>query len=213
MMTHQQEIATPDIRRKSCKVRSQKLEFGTTRWLTYCAVFAALSIVMKIIGQYLTITPSFRITLIYVIWLISGAVLGPLGGGVVCFTSDVLGALVVPMGPINPFITIANTFYGVTAAFAFRFTPVKNYVVKFISSGIVCTIVFTCLLNSLALYYTYGYNATLTFWQYFAAYRAFQPLVAAINVGVTVTMIPLLIRLKLLPSPKKKDINHSEENK
>lgn len=209
MMTNQQEIATPDIRKKS-KVRSQTLEFGTTKWLTYCAVFAALSIVMKFIGQFLTITPSFKITLIYVIWLIAGAVLGPLGGGAVCFTSDVLGAVIIPMGAINPFLIIGNTMYGIVAALVFRFTPVKNYAVKFIAEGVVCTILFTCLINSLTLYYTYGYNATLSFVQYFIAYRAFQPVVAIINIAVTVAMIPLLLRLKLLPSFKKKTKNSEE---
>lgn len=205
LMENQQEIATPDVmNKKNRSVRSQKLKFGTTKWLTYTAMFAALAIAMKLIGQYLTITPNFKITLIYVIWIISGAVLGIIGGATVCFVSDVLGAILVPMGAMNPYLIVGNVFYGVLAALVFRFTPIKNYVVKLIASGIACTVLCTCLINSLALYYTYGYYETLSFWQYFLGFRALQPVISIINIIVVVAMIPLLLRLKLLPRLKNK---------
>ena len=113
---NQQEIATPDIQATNNRaVRSQKLKLGTTKWLTYTAMFAALAIVMKFIGQFLTLTDSFKITLIYAVWLVAAAVLGVVGGGVVCFVSDVLGALIIPQGPINPLLTLGCTLYGVIA--------------------------------------------------------------------------------------------------
>lgn len=199
----QQEIATSDTTDNNSKVRSQK-KFTATKYLTYTAVLAALAIVMKLIGQYLTFTPSFKVTLIYTVWMIAAATLGIVGGGSVCFISEVLGAFVVPTGPMNPLIVLTNTLYGVLAAIVFRFTPSRHYVVKFVVAGIVCTIVCTCVCNSLAIWYWYGYYKTLTFWQYFIGNRAFQPLVAAINIVVTVAMIPLLIRTKLLASPKTK---------
>lgn len=203
MSTTQQEIATPDsVITKN--VRHRKFVKGSTRWLTYTALFSALAIVMKIVGQYLTLTPSFKITLIYTVWLIAGAVLGAVGGGAVCFISDVLGAFIVPMGAMNPLMILGNTFYGVLAALVFKFTPSKHYVVKFLASGIACTVVCTCLINSLSLWYWYKYYETLTFWQYFVGFRAMQPAVAAINIAITLAMIPLLKRLNLLPEPKRK---------
>ena len=211
MMEHQQEIATPDKRNTNARtVRSQKLTFGTTKWLTYTAVFAALAIVMKFIGQFLTLTPNFRITLIYTIWLIAAAVLGVFGGAAVCFVSDVLGAMIIPVGPMNPYLIIGNLLYGITAALVFRYLPIKSYVIKFIASGLACTLICTCIANSLALYYSNKYYETLTFCQYFAAFRALQPVVALINVAVTVAMIPLLTRLKLLP-PLKRTQKSSEK--
>lgn len=207
-MKHQQEIATPD--NVNNKVRSQKLVFGTTKWLTYTAVFAALAIAMKLIGQYLTITPSFKITLIYAVWLMASATLGVFGGGAVCFTSDVLGAIIVPKGAMNPYLILGNVLYGVIAALVFKYTPVKNHAVKFIAAGVVCTVVCTCLVNTAALYYSYGYYKVMSFWQYFAAYRALQPVVAAINIGVTVAMIPLMQRLKLLPLQRKRKTKTEE---
>ena len=207
-MNNQQEIATPDIKQKN-KVRSQKLAFGTTKWLTYAAALAALAIIMKFIGQFLTLTPSFKITLIYVIWLIAGAVLGPFGGGAVCFTSDVLGAVIIPMGAINPLLILGNVIYGVLAALVFKYTPVRSYTVKFIAAGLMCTLICTCTLNTAALYYWYKWYETLSFWTYFVTYRALQPAVAAINIAVTVAMIPLLLRLGLL-KPFKKNIKSEE---
>ncbi len=201
MSTTQQEIATPDsVITKN--VRHRKFIKGSTRWLTYTALFSALAIVMKIVGQYLTLTPSFRITLIYTVWLIAGAVLGAVGGGAVCFISDVLGAFIVPMGAINPLTIVANTLFGVIAALVFRFTPSKHYTVKFIASGIACTVLCTCLLGSLALWYGYKYYETLTLWQYFIGNRLTQVAVAVINIPITLAMIPLLKRLNVLPELK-----------
>ena len=200
MINTQQEIATPDK-----KVRHRKFIKGTTRWLTYTALFSALALVMKFIGQYLTLTPSFKLTLIYTVWLIAGAVLGVVGGGAVCFISDVLGAFIIPMGAINPLTIVANTLYGVIAALVFRFTPSRHYVVKFIVSGIVCTIVCTCLLGSAALWYGYKYYEIFSFWQYFVGKRLTQVAVAVINIPVTVAMVPLLKRTNLLPELKKKN--------
>ncbi len=202
MSKSQQEIATPD-KRITQKVRSQK-SLSVTKKLTYTAVFAALAIVMKFVGQFLTITPSFKITLIYCIWLIAAAVLGPVRGGAVCFISDVLGALIIPTGAMNPLLIIGNTLYGIIAGLTFKFTPGRFYSVKFIVSGIACTLICTCLINSAAIWYWYKYYETMSFPLYFAAYRALQPAVAAINIAITVAMIPLIKKLGLLPEPNKK---------
>lgn len=203
MSKTQQEIATPDNKTHTRKVRTQKLEFGTTKWLTYAAMFAALAVVMKFIGQFLTLTDSFKITLIYVVWLIAGATLGAFGGGAVCFASDVLGAIIFPTGAINPFLILGNTVYGVIAALAFKI-PIKSNVAKFIIAGVACTIICTCGINTLAIYYSYSYYKVMSVWQYFVAYRIMQPVVAVINIVIAVAMIPLLNRLRLLPPIKRR---------
>lgn len=212
MTDNQQEIATPDkMTNKPYSVRSQRVTYNTTRWLTYTAVFSALALIMKFIGQALTLTPSFKLTLIYTVWLIAGATLGPLGGGAVCFISDVLGALIFPTGAMNPLLILGNTLYGVIAAIVFKFTPCKSYTVKFIASGIACTLICTCLINTSAIWYWYRYSDTLTLWQYFVGMRLMQLVVALINIAVTVAMIPLLKRVKLL-SPTAANEKTEKEN-
>lgn len=207
----QQEIATPDNKPiQSCKVRSQKIEFGTTKWLTYTAVFAALSLVMKFVGQFLTLTPSFKITLIYTVWLVGAATLGPIAGGAICFISDVLGALLFPTGAINPLLTLGCTLYGVIAALSFKYFPVKNNVAKFIFSGVICTLLITLLFDSFAIWYWCKYYLKLqsfmdrSFIAYIGASRLMQLAVGAVNIIITIALVPLLQRLKMLPVYKNK---------
>lgn len=210
MMKNQQEIAAPNISAHTGRLMEIKLERGTTRWVTYAAAFTALAVVMKFIGQFLTITPAFKITFIYVVWLISGAVLGGFGGGAVCFASDVLGALIFPTGPINPFLIVGNTLYGVVAAAIVRCTPAKSYAVRIAVAGLFCTVINTCVINTLAIYYSYDYAKVMNVWQYFVAYRILQPVVAIINIVVAIALVPLLTRLRLLPREKRNYISEGE---
>lgn len=208
MRNTQQEIATPDnFNTSSRKVRSQQPKFGTTKWITYIALFCALAIVMKLVGQVLTITPSFKITPVYVVWLIAAAVLGASGGGIVCFISDLLGAILIPMGPINPLLCIGCTMFGVVAGWCFKL-PVKSYAIKFIIAGITSTLLITLLFDSFAIWFWckfyFGYKSWINkgFWTYIGAERLIQLAVAVINIVMTLAMIPLLERLRLLPKTK-----------
>ena len=209
-MNNQQEIATPD-NIVTDKVRSQALKIGSTKWLTYTALFTALALMMKVIGQIGTLSDISKITPIYAIWLIAAAVLGPVGGGTVCFISDVVIALVFPKGVLNPFITLVCTLYGVLAGIIFRYTPTKNYRTRFLLAGVVCAVVCTFVLDSLAIWGWCKYYLKLgsfmgdgkngVFWIYMTT-RLFQLLVAIANTIITIALIPALKKLKLLPPLK-----------
>lgn len=213
-MKHQQEIATPDINKsKNCKVRSHKIEFGTTKWLAYAALFTALALLMKVLGQIGTLSEMSKLTPIYTVWLLAAAVLGPIGGAAVCFISDLLIALVFPTGVINPFITIVCTLYGLSAGLIFKYLPVKSYTVKLVTAGVTCAVVFTFVLNSLAIwgwckYYLdlksfFGDGKNAVFGVYMLT-RLFQLGVAVANVPIAVALLPLLKRLNALPPQFKK---------
>ena len=220
MMENQQEIATPTFEIKS-KVRSQSIAFGTTRWLTHTALLTALALLMKVIGQIGTLSEMSKLTLIYTIWLVAAAVLGPIGGGTVCFISDLLIALVFPTGVINPFITIVCTLYGVIAGLIFKYMPTKHYAVKFVVAGLTCAVVCTFVLDSLAIWgwckYYLGLKSFMSGGKngLFGVYmltRLFQLGVAVVNTFIAVAMIPLLTRLKLLPAVKKAGKNKEDYN-
>ena len=210
MMNNQQEIATPDIKTNIRRVRSHTITFGTTKWLAYTAFFTALALMMKVIGQIGTLNELAKITPIYAIWLIAAAVLGPIGGGTVCFISDLTIALVFPMGVLNPFITLVCTLYGVIAGLIFKI-PLKSYTARFIIAGIVCAFSCTFVLDSLAIWGWCKYYLKLgsfmsggkngVFWIYMTS-RLFQLTVALANTVLTVAMIPILLKLKLLPKIK-----------
>lgn len=205
----QQEIATPSKPIVLARdARSKQPIFGTTRWLAYTALFCALAIALKFFGQLLTLTESFKITLIYVIWLIAAAVLGPVGGGTVCFLSDLLPALIFPTGVINPLLCLGCTLFGVTAAFLFKL-PIKSYYIRFAVAGTVCAVLYTLLFDSFAIWVFCKYYLHLnsfadkSVWVYIAS-RALQLGVAAINIAITVAAVPILTQLKLLPPIKEK---------
>ena len=209
-MNNQQEIATPDIKTNIRKVRSHTIAFGTTKWLAYTAFFTALALMMKVIGQIGTLSDLAKITPIYAIWLIGAAVLGPIGGGAICFISDLTIALVFPMGVLNPFITLVCTLYGVIAGLIFKI-PLKSYAARFIIAGTVCAFLCTFTLDSLAIWGWCKYYLKLgsfmcggkngVFWIYMTS-RLFQLTVALANTVLTVAMIPILLKLKLLPKIK-----------
>ncbi len=173
-------------------------------------MFAVLAIVLKLVSQF-TDFGIFKLTLVYSIWLMAAATLGVLGGGAVCFVSDILIALVFPNGPINPYLTVGSTLFGVIAALVFKYTPSKSYAVRFVASGVASTVICTCGINSIALYYSYYSHVFDSFWLFFLTSRIWQPLIAAINIGITVSMIPLLKKLYMLPdiNKKKKDTGGS----
>lgn len=214
LMENQQEIATPDVmNKKNRSVRSQKLKFGTTKWLAYTSLFTAIALLMKVVGQIGTLTEVSKLTPIYTIWLSAAAVLGPIGGAAVCFISDLLIALVFPTGVLNPFITIVCTLYGLCAGLIFKYFPVKSYVVKLVVAGVTCAVVFTFILDSLAIwgwckYYLnlksfFGEGKNAVFGIYMLT-RLFQLGVAVANVPIAVALLPLYKRLRLLPPLNKK---------
>ena len=212
-MNNQQEIATPTIQNiQAGKVRSQKLEFGTTKWLAHTALFTSLALLMKVIGQIGTLSEISKLTPIYTIWLLAAATLGPIGGGTVCFISDLLIALVFPTGVLNPFITIVCTLYGFTAGLIFKYLPIKSYTVKLVVAGVVCAVVYTFVLDSLAIwgwckFYLnlksfFGNGKNAIFGVYMLT-RLFQLGVALANIPIAVALLPVFNRLKLLPSLKR----------
>lgn len=205
-MDNQQEIASPNMNNGSAA--AQKIKLGTTKWLTYTALFTALALLMKVLGQIGTLGDAAKITPIYTVWLTAAAVLGPVGGGTVCFISDLLIALVFPTGVLNPFITLVCTMYGVAAGLIIRYMPAKSYTVRFITAGVFCAVVFTYILDSLAIWgwckYYLGLKSFMpdgkngVFWLYMST-RLFQLAMAIANTALGVALIPLLKRLRVLP--------------
>lgn len=201
MRTTQQEIATPDSIDMPRNVRPIKRL--STKWMTYTAVFSALALAVKLLGQLATLNDMFKITLIYAIWLPAAAVLGPFGGGTVCFVSDFLGALILPTGIFNPLLTVGCTLYGVIAGFCFKL-PTKSYVSRFIIAGVVCTVCISLIFDSFAIWVWCKYvlkigsflDRTLIV---YIGMRMMQCVVSTVNIPIAIATIPLLKRLKLLP--------------
>lgn len=183
--------------RSTDKAKSEK--FFTTRRITLLAVFVAMALAMKLIGKSLTITPTFTVTFIYLPWLLSGIVLGPIGGMIVGGISDVLGNLVFGT-PFIPLTFVSNTLFALPIALIYKFAPIKNDFVK-CSLGTLCSLLLCTLgIGSLALWHAYGYYKTMNFWQYLV-FRMPQVGVFAVNAAVLLALVRPLQSVGIFPAP------------
>ena len=209
----QQEIAAPEAASQAAEVDTAELQkqdtrkgngkdrerFFSSRRITKFAVFVALALIMKLIGKALTIMPTFTVTFIYLPWLISGAVLGPVGGMIVGALSDVLGNLVFG-SPFIPLTFVSNTIYALPIALIYKFAPVRNDYVKCVAGAVISLLACTLGIGSLALYRYYGYVESMGFAQYLLLFRMPQVGVFAVNVVVLCALVRPLGRVGLFPA-------------
>ena len=186
-----------DVRERADKAKNK---FFTSKRITQLAMFVAMALVMKLIGKSLTLTPTFTVTFIYLPWLLSGVVLGPVGGMIVGAVSDVLGNLVYGTQFI-PLTFVSNTLFALPIGLIYKFAPIKNDFVK-CSLGAVCSLVICTLgIGSFALYQWYGYIESMNFFAYLLI-RLPQVGVFAINAAVLLALIKPLQSVGIFPAPR-----------
>ncbi len=84
----------------------------TTRKICLLGVFAAITAILGIFATF-RIGNQIKIPLKFITVFITGALFGPLSGGLVASIADILNAVLVPVGPIMPQITAVEFLYGV----------------------------------------------------------------------------------------------------
>lgn len=84
----------------------------TTRKICLLGVLAAITAILGIFATF-RIGNQIKIPLKFVTVFITGALFGPISGGLVAAIADVLNAVLVPVGPIMPQITAVEFLYGV----------------------------------------------------------------------------------------------------
>ncbi len=85
---------------------------STTRRITFCALFAALAIVLTRLLSYAPI-PDTRYSLGDIPIFLAGMFFGPLAGGLVGFGSDLIGAVLFSPHGYNPMLCLPAILYGV----------------------------------------------------------------------------------------------------
>lgn len=90
-----------------------------TRFLVYCAVFLALSIIFSFFSIYFG--PALKVSLAPAVIIFSGIVLGPAAGAVIGAASDVLVLLIKALpGAYFPGFTVTLAVYGLLGGFLYR---------------------------------------------------------------------------------------------
>ncbi len=128
-------------------------EKNMAKFLSVCAILAALSIIL---GKYLAINigTNIRFSLENLPILMAGIYLGPLAGGAVGLTADLLGCLLVGYA-INPIITIASVMIGVIGGLG-KIILKKNRLVSLSATVFSAHFIGSVLIKTLGLFVFYG---------------------------------------------------------
>lgn len=182
-----QEIATVNT-----KAFYKRKKINTTKRITYLATLVAASLAFKLLGNVLNFG-NLKISIVYIPWLLSGAIMGPLGGATVAFATDVIGQLMISTGgaPL-PLIVLSNALFGFITGLVFKIPKLGNRL-KLLIATVTVVCVCTLGLTTYALAKVYA----LPFWTEFVL-RLPQALMVSICSAVVAFLFPLLGKMGLL---------------
>ncbi len=189
----QKEIATPN----KSYAKESKLKI-TTRRITYIATLTAITLLLKVLGNLFIIGGSLKISFTYVGWILSAVILGPFGGAVVGFCTDVLGTFVLPVaGSINPILTLGYTLYPFIVGVFYKYLPIKNKNLSLSLGVIAATVVSTLGICSAGLYYFMGMGNSMSFITYVLTSRTLQLPTVGVNLVIVLLLYPAVKRLNI----------------
>ena len=163
-----------------------------TRNLAYCAMLAAISVVLARLLSFAPL-PEIRISLDKFPLFMAGMFFGPLTGGIVGFVADVTGCLLSPFG-FNPIFCPPAILYGVFGGI-FRMFLSKKFTLPRLAVSYLCPVVLgSWLYQSVALALVYS---STTFWEAFIVNLGSRGIQFAIILVLEVVIIYLLTKTKL----------------
>lgn len=153
--------------------------------IAYASVLTAIAVVLNIFTIQ-TGVKYFFISFTYIPAFIAGYKLGLSDAFLVGFLGDLIGAMIRPLGPYLPLIGLASGLLGLIPALIFKFTNFDKRL-QTILSFVLCLIICTAGLNTLALYLAYSKGQT--FFAYLALRIPFQGIVVAINAVIALFLL------------------------
>ena len=184
-----QEIATVNTKAGYGK---RKKKHNMTKRITYLATLVAASLTMKLVGNALQFG-SFKVTLVYIPWILSAVVMGPLGGATVAFATDLIGTLILPTGgaPI-PLLLVSNALFGFIMGCAFKI-PKLGARLKLVIGTVAVLAICTLGISTAALadLYAIPYLTELVI-------RLPQAVMVCVNAAATAFLFPLMRKLGLM---------------
>jgi len=163
-----------------------------TRTLAYCALLAALSVVL---ARLFALMPeeSARFSLEAVPIYLAGVLFGPLAGGLVGFSADFVGCLFSPFG-YNPLFCVPPILYGVFGGLAQRLLAKKVSVSRILISLLPPIVLGSIVYQSFTLAFVY-YSAT--FWEGLALKLSTRSIQFAIMLVLDTLVLQLLFQAKI----------------
>ena len=165
----------------------------TTKTLAYCALLAALSVVLaRLIIPMPNVTTRFSIEAVPI--YLAGMLFGPMAGALVGFSSDLVGCLFSGYG-YNPLFCLPPILYGVFGGLLRRWLMGKPGLPRLAVSFLPPVVLGSILWQSAALSYVYNskgsFQASLV---YFLSTRTFQ---FAVTLVLDVLIVYLLMKSRV----------------
>ena len=177
--------------------------------MVYVATMVAVSIVFKLISNKLSVAlpQSLKISLTYLGWYVSAAVLGPWLGCAVACISDLTGQWLLPTGGApNPILIAGNGLSALIFGLIFRYLHFRklptyaDLLLRAVIGATAAAIVCTLGVNTFGLW-LYYYSSTNYF--AFTVSRFIQLTSVAANIVLFAVLIPLLMKIDLLGDAEK----------
>lgn len=164
----------------------------TTKTLAYCALLAALSVVL---ARMIIPMPdeSTRFSIEAVPIYIAGMLFGPLAGGLVGFAADFVGCMFSGYG-FNPLFCLPPILYGVCGGLFRYFLAQKTSVPRLILGFLPPVVFGSILYQSASLAYVYS---SATFMEYFLLKLTTRSIQFAITMVIDVVVIYLLFKTRV----------------
>ena len=138
---------------------------------------------------------SMKVGFTYIGWVMSAIILGPFGGAVVGFCTDILGTLISATGAINPLLTLSYTLFPLIIGLFYKYIPIKNKRISLAVGFIVATVICTLGISSAGLYFYGIYQGGLPFWAYVLTVRTSQIPIAGINLVIVLLLYPFISKI------------------
>ena len=191
-------------------MQSNKKRTMTTKTMAYCALLAALSVVLaRLIG--LMPDPSTRFSIEAIPIFLAGMLFGPLAGGMVGFTADFVGCLFSAFG-YNPIFCIPPILYGVAGGLFRHFLAKGTSLWRLALAFLAPVVLGSILYQSATLAYMYYEGAFLEGFLLKLSTRSVQ---FSITLVLDVAVLYLLLRTNIFHRmgiwpPVKKERKSSE---
>lgn len=165
----------------------------STRTLAYCALLAAISVVLaRLIIPMPNASTRFSIEAVPI--FLSGMLFGPLAGGLVGFSSDLVGCLFSGYG-YNPIFSLPPILYGVFAGLARGWLGRGVNLTKLATAFLPPVLLGSVLWQSAAL--AFIYNSKGSFMPSFIFFLSTRAVQFAVTLALDVLMIFLLFRANI----------------
>ena len=124
----------------------------TTKTLAYCAMLAALQIVL---ARFVSVVPTrdMRISIEAVPTVLAGILFGPIPGAMVGFGSDLIGCLTLNPFPYNPIFALPPVLYGLFGGLARYYINAKPNFLRILAAYAAPVVLGSILWQSAAIAY------------------------------------------------------------